>query len=75
MPTFFVIDGVKIELYFRDHNPPHFHAIIAEYNAIITIKNQELLEGSLPKNKLKTVLTWAKENEQVLTKIWNSLSK
>lgn len=75
MPTFFVIDGVKIELYFRDHNPPHFHAIIAEYNALITIKGQKLLEGSLPKNKINSVLNWASENEEVLLTIWNSLRK
>lgn len=75
MPTFFIIDGVKIELYFRDHNPPHFHAIYAEYNALISIKTQIILEGNLPKSKSKTILNWAKENEQILMKIWNSLNK
>ncbi|MEM9937189.1 MAG: DUF4160 domain-containing protein, partial [Bacteroidota bacterium] len=24
-------------LYFTDHNPPHFHAIYAEYKALIEI--------------------------------------
>ena len=31
MPTFFIIEGVKICLFFDDHNPPHFHALFAEY--------------------------------------------
>ncbi len=39
MPTFFIIDGVKIELYYKDHNPPHFHAIYAEYEILVDIKN------------------------------------
>jgi len=39
MPTYFIIDGVKVEFYFKDHNPPHFHAIFSEYDAMIKIKN------------------------------------
>lgn len=51
MPTFYVIDGVKIQLFFRDHNPPHFHAEFAEYKALIRIDDRQVLEGKLPKNK------------------------
>jgi len=73
MPTFFIINGVKIELYYKDHNPPHFHAIIAENDALIQIKTLEILQGKLPKIKQKVILTWAKENEKTLMGIWNSL--
>lgn len=73
MPTFFIIDGVKIELYYKDHNPPHFHAIIAENDALIEIKSLVILQGKLPKNKEKIILTWAKENQKTLMGIWNSL--
>ena len=40
MPTYFIIDGVKIEFYYKDHNPPYFHAIIAEYDALVEIKTK-----------------------------------
>ncbi len=73
MPTYFVIDGVKIEFYYKDHNPPHFHAIIAEYDALIEIKTQNILQGSLPKSKEKVISKWAKENEATLMSIWKSL--
>ena len=53
MPTFYIIDGVKIVLYFDDHNPPHFRAIIAEYDALIEIKTLKILEGDLPKKQTK----------------------
>ncbi len=37
MPTYFTFDGIKIDLYFDDHAPPHFHAIYAEYEELIEI--------------------------------------
>ena len=73
MPTYFIINGVKIELYFKDHNPPHFHAIISEYDAMIEITNQTIIQGNLPANKKKKIIQWAKEKETTLMAIWNSL--
>lgn len=74
MPTFYIIDGVKIVFYFGDHNPPHFHAIIAEYDALIQIKTLEILEGELPKNKRMKVLEWAKKHKGELQEIWDKLN-
>jgi len=28
MPTFYIIAGVKIVLYFADHNPPYFQYLL-----------------------------------------------
>ena len=39
---------IKIELYFKDHNPPHFHAIYGEYNALFNLETLEIIEGDLP---------------------------
>jgi hypothetical protein len=74
MPTYFIIDGVKIQLFFDDHAPPHFHTAYAEYKAIIKIDNAEILEGELPKNKKKEILNWARENKEILMEIWNDLN-
>ncbi len=74
MPTFYIIDGVKIVLYFDDHNPPHFHAIIAEYDALIRIETLEILEGDLPKSKQKKVLEWANKHKDDLQEIWDELN-
>lgn len=74
MPTFFTISGVKIQLFFQDHAPPHFHTSIAEYKAIVKIENAEILEGDIPKNKKKEILEWAKENKAILMEIWNDLN-
>lgn len=33
MPRISSFFGIVIYMYFKDHNPPHFHAIYGEYNA------------------------------------------
>ena len=37
MPTVAIVEGVKIQFYFDEHPPPHFHAVFAEFVAQIQI--------------------------------------
>ena len=67
MPTIKIIDSVKIDLYSREHPPPHFHAIYADFEALITIQDFEIYEGRLPKPQLKKVIDWAKLNQKMLS--------
>jgi len=39
MPCIKIIDSVKIYIYARDQNPPHFHAIVAEHEELIIISD------------------------------------
>lgn len=71
MPAIKVIDGVRIYIYFFDHNPPHFHAVFAEFEELIAIESLETLKGTLPQIKRKKVLSWAKENQIYLNTKWN----
>ena len=66
MATVKIIDSVKIDLYSREHPPPHFHAIYADFEALITIRNFEIYAGRLPKSQLFKVINWAKENQEML---------
>ena len=75
MPTFPIIEGVKICLFFDDHNPPHFHAFITEYEAVIEIDSLEFMKGDLPKNKKHKILQWAEQNKEELIEIWDDLNK
>jgi hypothetical protein len=59
-------------MFFFDHNPPHFHAIYGEYNALININTLEIIEGDLPKKAQSLVLEWAKMYQKDFTKIWNT---
>ena len=73
MPTFFIIDGIKVDFYYNDHLPPHFHAIYAEYEELIDINKIETLQGKLPTKQHKKIIKWAKKNQDTLLEIWESM--
>jgi hypothetical protein len=75
MPAFFIIEGVKICLFFDDHSPPHFHAFIAEYEAVIEINSTEIMKGDLPENKKRKIMKWAERHKEELMEIWFDLNK
>ncbi|MCO6487270.1 MAG: DUF4160 domain-containing protein [Phaeodactylibacter sp.] len=75
MPTYFTFDGIKIDLYFDDHAPPHFHAIYAEYEELVEIKTLGTYQGRLPAKQRKKVIRWAKENQAILMEIWDANHK
>ena len=37
MPTIHMVDSIKIDVYGRDHPPPHFHAVYAGQEALVEI--------------------------------------
>ena len=60
------LQGIKIYIYYFDNNPPHFHAISAEYEVLISINPLKVLQGKMPKPQLKKILKWAKLNQLAL---------
>ncbi|MCI0734880.1 MAG: DUF4160 domain-containing protein [Beijerinckiaceae bacterium] len=70
MPAVAIVDGVKIQFYFDEYPPPHFHAIFAESVAQVQIDPPQILRGSLPPAKLTTVLHWASRNVAGLMDAW-----
>lgn len=69
-----IIDSIKINIYKRDHNPPHFHAIIAEYEELIIIESLSTYSGNLPKTYRKKVIEWAENNKDFIMTNWNLLN-
>ena len=63
MPTLYIINSIKIDIYSRDHLPPHFHALYAEHEILIVIKTLKTYAGFLPVRQHKAVLAWAKNEE------------
>jgi hypothetical protein len=54
----------------REHSPPHFHAIYAEFEADIDIRTLEIIKGRLPRRALVLVLEWATEQRNELMEDW-----
>ena len=67
-------NGIRITMYKDDHNPPHFHADIAEYQASYRISTLERLEGRLPRGSEEKVLRWAALHQGELAENWFSLA-
>jgi hypothetical protein len=72
MPTIAIIDGVTIRMYYEDHAPPHFHAVLGSDEVLIAIRSLEIVRGSLPSAKLRRVLAWAKGRQGALALNWIS---
>lgn len=37
MPTISIFYGIVIQMFWREHGPPHFHALYAEHEALIDL--------------------------------------
>lgn len=61
---------VVIAMYYRDHHPPHFHAIYGEHEAQVLIDGGELLGGFLPPRAVRLVREWAELHRAELEENW-----
>jgi hypothetical protein len=70
MPQISYFLGVIIRMYYRDHNPPHFHASYGEFEGLIDIERNELIGGSLPPRVLGLVTEWTEIHKLELMNNW-----
>jgi hypothetical protein len=75
MPTISVFYGIVIQMFWRDHGPPHFHALYAEYEALIDLRDLSVIRGSLPRRAMALVLEWATDHRGDLMENWNLCSR
>ena len=73
MPEISRFLGIVIAMYFKDHNPPHFHVLYNEYDAEIEIKTLAILDGELPPRVFGLALEWAGLHKEELLDVWNSI--
>ncbi len=67
--------GISIAMYYKDHNPPHFHALYNEFDIEIEINNLTILAGKLPARILGLVMEWAELHKDELVEEWNMLQR
>ena len=73
MPEISRFLGIVIHMYFRDHEPPHFHARYGAAVARIRIAPIGLLGGSLPPRPLALAVEWASLHQGELLENWHRL--
>ena len=74
MPVLSMFYGVIVLMYYFDdkkHHRPHIHAKYQDDEVVLSIPDGEVLEGSLPKSKLKLVLAWLEIHQDELMANWH----
>jgi hypothetical protein len=70
MPEISKFYGIRIEMFFNDHNPPHFHVKYGEYKGEIDIRTLGILKGWLPPKAQSLVIEWALAHQEELLDDW-----
>jgi hypothetical protein len=55
MPTISFFYGIAIQMFFADHNPPHFHARYGTARAVVRISDGQIIGGELPPTAARMV--------------------
>jgi hypothetical protein len=70
MPCISRFFGIAILIWYRDHEPPHFHATYGEFEALLRIDTLEIIRGDLPRRARALVLEWASLHRAELLDDW-----
>ncbi len=70
MPEISRFLGIVIGMYYRDHNPPHFHAYYGNHEAAIGVRDGAVLWGSLPRRAMAHVQEWRGAHSAELEADW-----
>lgn len=71
MPTISEFFGIVIQMFWREHAPPHFHALYGEQEALINILTLEVIAGKLPRRAFALTIEWAAEHRSQLIEDWD----
>jgi len=70
--------GIIVSLYFFDnrrHKKPHIHVQYQEEQAVLSIPEGEILEGSIKSNKVKLIQAWLEIHKDEIMADWKLASE
>ncbi|HEX3666352.1 MAG TPA: DUF4160 domain-containing protein [Rhizomicrobium sp.] len=71
MPTIAWFYGIAVQMFFNDHDPPHFHARYGRAKALFRIADGKMIAGELPPTAERLVHEWALARKPELEENWN----
>jgi len=71
MPRLSQFYGIAIYMYYRDHAPPHFHAIYGADEATFEIASGTMMAGKLPRRARILVQDWLALHRDELREDWD----
>ena len=76
MPTLKRFNRCRIEMYFNDHPPPHFHVITRKNERIaVVIETMIIWAGDADSRDTAEAFAWARENRAELRLRWREYSE
>ena len=70
MPEISRFLGIVIAMYYRDHPPPHFHAIYGEFEITVSVETGAVT-GDFPTRAVALVQEWRRLHRAELLDAWN----
>jgi hypothetical protein len=70
MPEISRFFGIVIAIFYRDHPPPHFHAIYGGYEMTVDIETG-VIHGDFPKRAVRLVFEWLDLHKDELQEDWH----
>jgi hypothetical protein len=70
MPKISEFYGIAIYMYYRDHNPPHFHVTGSGCDAVCNIATFAI-EGDVSRSIRGKIVKWAAIHQAELLAAWN----
>lgn len=56
----------------REHPPEHIHIKYGEYEAVMELKNLNIIDGAIPKKCRQLVREWAESHQEELLEMWQT---
>jgi hypothetical protein len=75
MPTIVKLGNIAIRMFADDHNPPHFHIVTSDYQALIALSSMSVIAGEMDRRSLDIALEWARQNKALLEQEWERLNE
>ena len=70
MPTISIFFGFVVQMYWREHPPPHVHVFYQGHEALIGIADGAVIAGTLPPGALRLIRSWIDRHRTALLANW-----
>lgn len=67
------IQNLKLYIYPKDHNPPHFHVRSPDFDASFNILTCEIINGNIDLKSYKKIKIWHESSIELLINTWENL--
>ncbi|MCQ2351376.1 MAG: DUF4160 domain-containing protein [Paludibacteraceae bacterium] len=74
MPEISRFYGIIVNLFWRDHNPPHIHFVYGQYECSISILDR-VVDGQAPAKVIAKVNDWIDIHESEILSLWERAKK